>query len=421
MSNLPNVAITLGTGASGAVLAGTDGTSGLIVSGVAVFGKFALGDSLGPFYSLADAEAEGINEDYDTTNEVVAWKHIADFYAQAGEGAELFVMVVAQTVSLTQMLDPDNSYAKTLVEFSEGKIRTLAVSRTPAIGYVPTYIAQFDTDIWGAITEAKLLRTFLFNKGIPVSFIIEGRDFQGNTNNAKDLGNPAETDAQFVSVMIGQDSTYSTLSDYAAKYAAVGHLLGRISAVQVQRNIGRVFDGPMVGIATPGLSNGEPLVSSDGTINFTDANLNTLNNSRYVFFRKINGKTGVFYNNDHCACPAVRKYSRISRCRPIDKAVRITNALYTERLLDDVELDAATGRLNAAVIKDFQASIEEEITNQMINTTTGVTEISGVSAIANPTQNVQTTNRVAIKLNIVPKGMVDGIDVELNYVNSLNE
>jgi hypothetical protein len=117
----------------------------------------------------------------------------------------------------------------------------------------------------------------------------------------------------------------------------------------------------------------------------------------------------------------VRKYSRISRCRPIDKAVRITNALYTERLLDDVELDAATGRLNAAVIKDFQASIEEEITNQMINTTTGVTEISGVSAIANPTQNVQTTNRVAIKLNIVPKGMVDGIDVELNYVNSLND
>lgn len=421
MSNLPNVAITLGTGASGAILAGTDGTSGLIVSGAAVSGQFALGDSLGPFYSLADAEAKGINEAYDTTNEAVAWKHIKDFYDEAGEGAELFVMVVAKTVTLTQMADKDLSYAKTLIEFSEGKIRTLAISRTPASGYTPTYTDQFDNDIWGAVTEAKLLRTYFFEKGIPVSIVIEGRDFQGTASSAKDLSDPTETDAQFVSIMIGQDFAYSTLNDYAAKYAAVGHLLGRISAIQVQRNIGRVLDGPRLTIETPGLSNGEPLVGPDGVINFTDTDLNTLNNFRYIFFRKINGKTGVFYNNDHCACPEARTYNRISRCRPIDKAVRITNALYTDRLLDDVELDAATGRLNAAVIKDFQASIEEEITNQMINTTTGVTEISGVSAVADPTQNVQTTNRVKVKLNIVPKGMVDGIDVELNYVNSFND
>jgi hypothetical protein len=421
MSNLPNVAITLGTGASGAVLAGTDGTSGLIVSGIAVSGQFALGDALGPFYSLPDAEAKGINAAYDEANEVVSWKHIKDFYDEAGEGAELYVMVVAKTVSMANMLDADLNYAKTLVEFSEGKIRTLAVSRTPASGYTPTYTNQFDNDIWNAVIEAKLLRTFLFNKGIPVSFIIEGRDFQGTPSSARDLSDPSTTDAQFVSIMIGQDFAYQQVNDYAAKYAAVGHLLGRVSNAQVQRNIGRVLDGPRLTIAIPGLSNGEPLVGLNGVINFTDAEQNTLNDFRYIFFRKIKGKTGVFYNNDHCACPDARKYNRISRCRPIDKAVRITNALYTERLLDDVELDAATGRLNAAVIKDFQASIEEEITNQMINTTTGVTEISGVSAIANPTQNVQTTNRVAIKLNIVPKGMVDGIDVELNYVNSLND
>lgn len=421
MSNLPNVAITLGTGASGAVLAGTDGTSGLIVSGVAVSGKFALGDSLGPFYSLADAEAKGINEAYDTTNETAAWKHIKDFYDEAGEGAELFVMVVVNTVSMANMVDVDNSYAKTLVEFSAGKIRTLAISRTPASDYTPTYVGQFDADIWAAVTEAKLLRTYLFNKGIPVNIIIEGRDFQGTASSAKDLSDPTTTDAQFVSVMIGQDFVYSNANDFAAKYAAVGHLLGRISAIQVQRNVGRVLDGPRLTIAVPALSNGEALVSDVGVINFTDTELNALNNFRYIFFRKIMGKTGVFYNNDHCACPDARKYNRISRCRPIDKAVRITNALYTERLLDDVELDAETGRLNAAVIKDFQASIEEEISNKMITTSTGVAEISGVNAIADPAQNVQTTNRIAVKLNIVPKGMVDGIDVELNYVNSLND
>lgn len=417
--SLSNVNIVLGTSAA-AVVAGTDATSGIIVSGVAIDGEIALNECLGPFYSLQEVEDRGITAAYDTTNTCVAHKHIADFFAEKPNGAELYVMVVAKTVSMADLVNPTLNYAKALIDFSEGKIRTIAISRTPAAGYAPVFANQLDADIWAAITQAKLLRAHFFNRGIPVLTLIEARNFQGTISSLKNLAQASNADAEFVALMIGQDADYAASNAHAAKYAAVGHLLGRVASIQVQRNIGRVQDGPRATIANPGLSNGQPLVTSAGVINFNDIALGTLNDYHYIFFRKIAGKTGAYYNNDYCACPVERKYNRISRTRPIDKAVRITNAQYTNQLLDDPELDAETGKLNAAVIKDFQATIEEEISNRMITTTTGVAEISGVSAFADPAQNVVTTNKIKVTLSIVPKGMIDGIDVELAYVNSLN-
>lgn len=421
MKNLPSVIINLIDTPNGVATVGTDGSSGLIVSGIAVSGKFALGDVLGPFYSLSDAEAMGIDATYDTTNTTVAHKQIADFYAEAGTGAELYVMVVASTVTMTQMLQHDGNYAPVLISTSNGKIRMLAVSRTPENGYTPTYTNQFDAEIWAAITEAKLLRADQFSKGIPISIIVEGRDFQGVVSSTEDMSDPTTANAEFVSLMIGQDVAYSTgASHFAQKYAAVGDLLGRLSGIQVQRNAGRVLDGARSNIAIPGLSNGLPLRSGT-TVNFTDTQLNTLNDHRYIFFRNLQGQSGAFYSNDWCACPETANYNRISRCRPVDKAIRITNALYIQNLLDDIELDAATGKMNAAVIKSFQSSVEREITEQMMTPPSGgVKEISGVQAIADPQQNVQVNGKVNVKLNIVPKGMTDAIEVDIDYVTSLN-
>ncbi len=424
MSGLSKVAISLGTNGLGQIAAGNDGVCGMIVSGVAVGGQFALGDVLGPFFALADAEAKGINTAYDTANTCVAWKHIKDFYDEAGTGAELWVIVAAKATSMATMLDKDLLYAPKMMDVSGGKVRMIAISRTVPGGYVPTYTGQFDDDIWAAVVKAVALRTDLFSKGMPVQFIIEGRDFQGTVGTAKDMSDAAMTNAPFVSIMIGQDYTYSSANAWAAKYAAIGILLGRAASIQVQRNVGRVKDGPRLTIDNPGLSNGAPLKTATA-VNFNDTNLGVLADKNYIFFRKIQGKSGSYLNNDFCACPRTSDYNRISRCRPIDKAVRITNSTYIEELLDDPELNPQTGKLDASVIKNFQASIEGAITEQMITNpqikgVTGVHEISGVRAIADPAQNVLTTNKVAIKLRMVPKGMTDAIEVDLAYTTSLN-
>lgn len=421
---LSKVIIGLSTNGLGQIAAQTDGVAGLIVSGVAVVGKFALGDVIGPFFSLADAEAKGIDAAYDTANTCIAYKQIKDFYAEAGTGAELWVIVAAKTVTMATMLDKDGAYAPKLLDVSAGRVKMIAISRIPQTGYTATYTDQFDDDIWTAVTNGKALRTDLFSKGMPVQLFIEGRDFQGTVASTKDLSGAATTNAPFISIMIGQDVAYSSANAHAAKYAAVGLLLGRVASIQVQRNIGRVQDGARLSVANPGLSNGSPLKTAT-TVNFTDTQLGVLTDRNYILFRTIQGKSGAYFNNDYCACPRTSDYNRISRCRPIDKAVRITNSTYIEELLDDPELNPETGKLDASVIKQFQSKIEiaiqqQMITNPQINGTTGVKEISGVRAVADPNQNVVTTNKIAVKLKVVPKGMTDAIEVELGYATSLN-
>ncbi|MCA0428338.1 MAG: DUF2586 family protein [Bacteroidetes bacterium] len=425
MSGLSKVIIGLSTNGLGQLAAQLDGVSGLIVSGVAVAGQFALGDVIGPFFSLAEVEAKGINSAYDTTNTCIAYKQIKDFYAEAGTGAELWVIVAAKTISMATMFDKDGVYAPKLMNVSAGRIKMIAISRVPQTGYTATYSDQFDDDIWSAVTNGKALRADLFSKGMPVQLFIEGRDFQGTVASVKDLASEATTNAPFISVMIGQDTAYATANAHAAKYASVGVLLGRAASIQVQRNIGRVLDGPRLSIANPGLSNGSPLKTAT-TVNFTDTQLGVLTDRNYILFRTIQGKSGAYFNNDFCACPRTSDYNRISRCRPIDKAVRITNSTYIDELLDDPELNPETGKLDASVIKQFQSKVElsiqtQMITNPQINNTTGVKEISGVRAVADPNQDVVTTNKVAIKLSIVPKGMTDAVEVELGYATSLNQ
>ncbi len=412
MENLPSVDVTLAEDST--ISTSEDNVCGLICSGAAVGGQFALNDILGPFYSKEDAIAKGITEAYDTTNTAVAYKHIADFYEdEANAGVKLYVQVVAKTVTLAQMIDKDLAYATKLMDTSGGEVSMIAISRTPQNGYTPTYEDQFDADIWAAVAEAKQFQAAQFALGRTLSTIlIEGRDFQGTVSSAKDMSDPAETDAEFVSVIIGQDHTYATANAHAAKYASVGLALGTAAANLVQRNIGRVKNGPLLMVDVAGLSSGALITA------FTDTQLNTLNGMRYIFFRKHNRKSGYYWNGDHCACPTTKTYNAISRCRPIMKAVRIVHATYLEELLDDVELNAETGKLDAAVVKGFQSSVETEITERMI-ANGGPKEISGVKCICDPNQNVQTTSRIKTTVNIVPKGMTKGFDVVIGYVTAL--
>ena len=407
MENLPSVDVTLAPDDS--VSVGEDNISGLIVSGVAVVGQFALGAVLGPFLSVADAEAKTITAAYDTTNTCLAHKHISDFFAEAPKGTKLYVMVVAKTVTLAQQVAYNGTYAPALLEAAPD-ISMIGFTRVPPDAYVYVAEDQFDPDIWAAMTAAKALQADQFGKGRTIStLLVEGRDFAGSASSAKDLSDPGELDAEFVSIVMSQDKAYTTGKAWAAKMAHVGFALGTVASKMVQRNMGRVKDGPRLNIANAALSNGTPITS----VSLTDQN--TLNAFRYIFLRQLPRKSGFYFNGDHCACPVDSPYNAISKCRPIMKVVRIVHAVYIEELLDDPELDETTGKLNAAVIKFFQSSVEQEVSERML---TGEKQISGFRAIADPDQNIQTTERVKLACTIIPKGMIKGFDITLGYVTS---
>lgn len=406
---LPKITINQGSGNLGRTTDSEDGISLLIATGVAVGGEFALNDLLGPFTSLADAEALGIDEAYDLANTCLVWHHIKDFYEESEGlgvmGTELYVQVVAKTVRLATMADNTSVlYAKKLLQQLGGKVRLLALSMVPDGAYVPAYDSQIEVDCVSAIAAAQTLWAAEQVLHRPIQILIEGRNWQGTPATSKDLRTLA---ANRVSVVLSQDGADAAVHASAAKYAHVGRVLGRLAAIAVQRNIGRVKDGP-VDVTTPAFSNGGSLNS------LTDANLDTMHDRGYIFLRSYVGKDGVYYTDQPTCIVATNDYAWIADGRVIDKVDRLAYQVYVDELLDSVPVDPVTGKLPAAVIKNFQGLVEKKINQNMSG------EISSVSAYCDPDQDVLSTSQISIELTIVPMGTARQFVVELAFSNPAN-
>lgn len=412
MSNtLPDVDVIEENGNLGRSEAQADGTSGMVLSGVAVSGKFALGDILGPYSLPEDADADGINAAYDATNTCMVYQHIADFYDKpANRGTQLYIMVVAKTVTLTQMCTYTNAYAAKLLEQTEGKIKLLGVARIPDGGYTPGVTKGFDDDAYAAIAKAQELAESEWTKHRPVRIIIEGRLFQGSASGLHDLRDIASTPAaNKVGVVIGANTRIAALRSANNKYAAVGYTLGVMASLPVQRNIGRVLNGALSIVA-------EEAGFSDGTNISTqnDTNTELMNKKGYIFFRKHAQKSGIFFNDDHAACKLSDDYAYLSNGRIIDKAARITRQVYVENILDDFDVDAATGKIAPAVLKQYQGNVESEINSQMVVPN----EIVSVKATVDPNQDVQSTDKVVVGIKLRKKGTQRYLEANLGFATT---
>lgn len=402
---MPDVNVIIGNGNLGRASQSLDGVCALIGSGGAVEGKFALGAIIA-LKSLADAEAKGFSVFYDLLHKSLLYHHIRDFYRNAPEGTELYVMPVANTLLMAEMCDKTILYASSMLDRLKGRVRLLGVSRVPSEGYSPVYSGQFDPDVWNAAEKAQELYVSEFAKHRPLQIFIEGRGFQGDVASARDLRS-ANTglNANRVSIVIAQDQDIASVDTAFLKYASVGIALGRAASIPVQRNIGRVKDGAISIGDNPGLSSGT------GLSMYSESDLNDLDKLGYIFARTRDSKSGYYLNNDHCACPLSDDYAYIHRGRPIDKAARLVRETYLEELNDDIEVDATTGALAPAVVKNYQRAAEKNIEINMRD------EISGVSVFVDPDQNILSTDKINTVMRIVPKGMANAFEVLLSYEN----
>jgi hypothetical protein len=355
---------------------------------VAVAGKFALGDLLGPFRSVTDAEDKGITAAYDSTNSVLAHQHVVDFYAGAGNGTELYVVVLANTVTMAQITDKTGTYTPTHLAALAGKVRMVCVTRIPnAVG---TLLDQFPADLFTAITNAQALRVQEFDepRHRPVQFILEGHNFQGTVSSMGDCRTKA---ANHVTVVISQDRDIAASNAAYNKYANAAYAMGVFAGSPVQRNAGRVKSGKLK-VANAGLSNGVDIST------ISDTNINTINDLGYMFMLKHSGLDGYFFNDSPTCAALTDDYAYVTEGRVMDKASRIARQVYLNELLDDVEIDPQTGKLDISVIKTFQSIIETAIASQMKD------EISGVSCYVDPTQNVQSTSKIETEVTITKRG-----------------
>lgn len=408
MTGLPRVAVSISKNNLGKAQASEDGIAGLIVSGTAVSGKFALGDILGPFTSLQDAIDMGITAAYDATNTCLAHQHIADFYQEAGNGAKLYVEVVAKTVLMATMCSTSSTHALNMLSMHNRGIKLVGITRVPDGSYSPTYAGQLDPDVVNAVAAAKALIAAEFadpNKR-PVSFFIEGRDFQGTVASITDLRDATTgPGANRVSVVLGNDYDVAASVGYKADYASVGKVLGRYAKNTVQRSAGAVRDGAIAGVVNAGFSGGFAYNA------YTATQLGTLHDKGYIFFRSHNGKTGFYINGDNVACPLTDDYSTVPLGRTIDKAARLTDVFLTDYINEDITIDDVTGLLPVPVCKQIEQDIKSYVGKLMIG------EISNVYAYVDPSQNLITTPTLQVQVFVQPKGYSNYLNALVRYID----
>jgi hypothetical protein len=383
---LPKVAITLGNGNLGTSVATDDGVAGLVLTGIAT-GSLAL-NTPKLIFSLSDAISLGILA---TGTNISAYRHIKEFYDLAGDGAQLYIMLVADTVTLTQMADITNATgAVKLLDAAQGRIRLLGITRNPPGAYIPALTDGLDKDSLDAVTKAQQLALAYATQYKPVRVLIEGRKL--DTTNFATLKDLHTYTANHAGIVVG-----STTNDGSA---SVGLVLGRAASIPVQRNIGRVKDG-----ALPILS---AYVNTVKTEELTSGDL--LHDKGYIFLRTFVGRSGYYLNDDPMCVSVTDDYSQLALGRVIDKASIVAYQTYVEELNDEITIDE-NGKISVPVIKYLQNKIESAVNLAMVD------EISSFSAYIDANQNVLSTGKLTVKAVIVPMGYTKTIEVLLGFTN----
>ena len=389
---LPNVSVNLKNGQLGQIIQSDDGLTGMLLQGPAPTDLALLAPKL--LTRLEDAVDLGIDADYDTDNTVEVYKHIREFYAEAGAGAKLYIMLVSQAVDMTTMLDnTENDYAKKLLNFADGKIRMLVVTRSVAAGYAGTITDAIDDDVTAAIDKGNQLAEEYAAMYKPFRVILPGMGYTGDAGALFDL---KTKEKNRVVVLIGDTG--------AGRNAAVALLAGRLASVPVMRNPGRVKSGPV---------ETSTVYISDLELREVEQFAETIHDKGFITFRTYVGKSGYYFSDDPTATSDTDDYNSFARGRVIDKAIVIAYTTFVNEILDEVEINPITGYIQTAKAKYYQAIIDNAVNSAM--TETG--EISSFSALVDPTQNVLSTGKICVEARIVPVGYAKQIVVNLGFDN----
>lgn len=406
----PDVEIIESNNNLGRLPASTDGVMGHVLSGVAITGQFALGDTIGPYRSIKEVEAVGITKQWDVTNKCMVWHHANEFFLEANGPTPLYMMVVAKTVTMEDICDETMAYARKFANDTQGKVNIIGVSRVPDASYTATSVDGLDPDVMLAVAKAKVLRETLFKEHKPLRFVIEGRGFTGVVADLADLRDPATgPNANSVGVVLGQAKEVGAEDASFLGYAFVGRVLGRMARIPVQRNIARVKDGPLIGVSTAALSGGMAVQS------LTNIQLDVLHDYGYIYGLFYPNLPDYYFNNGSTACPISDDYNSLHRGRTMDKVSRITYLTYITQVQDDVEVDRTSGKLPISVCKVFESLLQTAIETQMVG------EISGVKTYVDPDQNVNGTGVLEVQNSVVPRGTLEKIKVTEGYALSLGQ
>lgn len=389
MSGLPKITIGYGNGALGQTIASADGLLCIAACGATAVGAtFALAKAYS-VRKLADVSELGVT----ATNNTLLYQTVKDFYTEAPEGTKVYVVGFPSTLKMSDALNKDNPYLRTVIEAANGEIRGLIV--TSVSGGNPTVTNGLDSDVPTALLNAHTLGEWSRQQRYaPIFTLIDGLNFNGNAADLPDL----KTNSYYrAAVVIGAQTS-------GAANQAVGLVAGRIAKVSVERNIGRVADGAL-----------NVLKMYAGTKTIETADTESIYNKSYITFRTFTGIAGYYVADDLMATKETDDYNHLTAVRTVDKAARIAYAVLVKQLLDKVQVKS-DGTMLRPVIVSWQQIIENAIASNM----TAKGELSaagdrGVQVFIDPSQDVLATSIINVEVRVRPFGYARYINVLLGF------
>lgn len=387
----------------------TDMVSAIVMNGIAT-ADYALGDIV-ELLSPADAEALGLDADYDTDNDVLVHHHIKRFFLRNPSGI-LHIMLVAQAVTLTQMVDKDNDYLAKLLREKAGAVVQWAVALNPDENYVPTLVTGLDEDVVNAIPKAQELLDFEFGRFRYSDGFIEGRSFNGTAAAALDL---RALDARGVSVVIAQDKPIADSNARYGGYAAVGDVLGFTSIAAVSQNIGELSpdfnltDENNDAFIDASLSSGNVLSE------YSEVDLDSLHDKGFIFADTNPGEAGFWLNDSHTCIKLSSDYAYKENNRTINKAIKLARIVLNPKLKRRIYVDPNTGKIQATDAKELETLAKSGIRSMLDDGDVS----GGIDAYVNPDQNILSTSIINIELTFVPVAIGRQIKLTIGFKNPL--
>lgn len=382
-------------------------------------------DTTYSFLSLSDAEYFGITKEFDESRNVVLHRHISEFFRIAPKNTKLYFMAVGSLTSMSGII----SMSKKLILEAKGEIRNLAVAYNPTSDYKPQHVDGLEEEVRASIASAQEVCNWAFEVDYPVNIVLEGRGTQMSPavldlRNIDVSGNIAQYNN--VSLCVAQDYDYAEKRlGHSQQYADVGTMLGTISKVRVNQNIGEVGEeGDLNSLdisnvikeiwITAGFSNHTRLIENT-------FNLQTYENKGYVFAVNYVGATGYRWNNDHTCTPIIiddegtMNIHSISLASTYNKLSRLVRKKLLPKVKSNVPIDVKTGLMPQGIVKYF-----EDLGSEAIVQMQSKNEISGGVVSVDPNSNLFGSKKeLGVSFTMIPTGTIGQIKGVINIKKSI--
>jgi hypothetical protein len=350
--------------------------------------------------------------------------HVTKFFEQNAEGTLYLAVKIAAS---SHVLGAD---LKALQNYTNGEIRQCGVF-TPSLTYttgievlhklLDEYQDACNNSETGLEAEHKPMSVIMTVTGKTVTVGTSGdnmtvtpvavtgvalTDFTTNTANDK----PIKAGRCNVSLLIGcdLDTTLVQMLGNYAYYGCIGTCMGAISKAAVNESIAWVQKFPL-GLEAPGLISGELIKD------LTTANLEAMNDNRYIFVLTHVGDADNYFNDSHTLDVETSDYAYIENVRTIDKACRGVRANLLPYLNAPLKVDAETGKLDAPMVAFLETTAGKALEDME-----KAGELSGYKAEIDPEQNVLATSSVEIVIKQVPVGVMRKINVKIGFSTKLS-